>query len=287
MEDVRYIEFQFLQALANRSIQYFNSQDANQRKIYGKLPASYSDMLVTLVEDGYVKFHQQDLQFLAARLRNEIPVSSNVRARFNQHQWENPRDGIEHMLVSSTLQEIQITFRGLRRTEELRDLLKNERILDDFGVLTSMRYFRRDFEDALHRGADTPVSILYADMDNFGGINKNYGQAAGDVVMKSYLEVVRDKLGLLGEGYRGVGDEVAAIIVGQGHQRAVELGELIRQGVESMVCKHKDVVLPKVSASIGVATTPPNERGLELETLAESRKRIAKQTGKNRVVSFE
>jgi PleD family two-component response regulator len=44
-------------------------------------------------------------------------------------------------------------------------------------------------------------------------------------------------------------------------------------------------MLPKVTASIGVATTPPEDRKLEIETLAESRKRQAKEMGRNRVVA--
>jgi diguanylate cyclase (GGDEF)-like protein len=100
-----------------------------------------------------------------------------------------------------------------------------------------------------------------------------------------YLEVVRDRIGLIGTAYRGVGDEVAALVIGQGHQRAVELAETIRKGVESLRLEYKGIALPQVTASIGVATTPPEERKLEIETIAESRKRQAKETGRNCVVS--
>ena len=284
-DDTRYAEFQFLRALANRSIECFNYQDEKQRRILSSLPVPYPDVLITLAEDAYVKFEDQKLQWLAGRLRNEIPVSSVVSGHYLNYEWENPRAALENKLTSDTLQNIRITYRGLRRIEELRDVLRNERILDDYGVLLSMRYFRRDFEDALHRSSDVSVSILYVDMDDFGSINKEHGQPAGDVVMKAYLEVVRDKLGLLGEAYRGVGDEVAAIIIGQGEERVIELAEAIRKGVAAINCEYKGVSLPKVTASIGVATSPPSERTLELEPLAESRKRLAKKKGKNRVVS--
>jgi diguanylate cyclase (GGDEF)-like protein len=152
-----------------------------------------------------------------------------------------------------------ITYRGLRRIEELRDLLRRDRILEDFGILLSLRYFRRDADDALRRGADVAVSVIYADMDNFGIINKKFGQAAGDVVMRAYLEVVKQSIEPFGTGYRGVGDETATLIVGQGHERACGLAEKIRQGVES--------------------------RTMDIETVAEDRKRRAKESGKNRVVA--
>ncbi|HEY1718992.1 MAG TPA: diguanylate cyclase [Verrucomicrobiae bacterium] len=97
----------------------------------------------------------------------------------------------------------------------------------------------RYFEDALQRASDISVSVLYADMDHFKPINTKFGQSAGDVVMKAYLEVVRDCLGLFGTAYRGVGDEVAALVIGQGHKRAVELAETIRKGIESLHLDYK------------------------------------------------
>jgi len=74
-------------------------------------------------------------------------------------------------------------------------------------------------------------------------------------------------------------------IAGQGHQRAIEIAEAIRQGVESLSCEYKNIQLPKVTASIGIATAPPEERKFEIETLAESRKRQAKEKGKNQVIA--
>ena len=75
------------------------------------------------------------------------------------------------------------------------------------------------------------------------------------------------------------------IIVGQGHQRAVELAEAVRRGVESLSLEYKSIALPKVTASIGVATTPPAEREMEIKSLAESRKRQGKEKGRNRIIS--
>src|SRR5581483_2599005 len=174
---------------------------------------------------------------------------------------------------------------GLRRIQELRDLLKRDRILEPLGVLLSMQYFHRDLEDALGRPTDLSVSVLHIDMDNFGIINKMEGYAAGDVVMKAYLEVVHRVVGNFGAGYRGTGDEVRVLIPGQGHQRASEFAEAIRKEVEALRCEFKEKKLPLVTASIGVATTPPEARALELQNLADSRQLQAKKGGKNRVVS--
>jgi diguanylate cyclase (GGDEF)-like protein len=239
------------------------------------------------IEDLYVEFRTSDMQRFVPRLRGELIRADLVSPPpgIPDYLWNNPREGIHDVLHQQSLQGLEITYRGLRRIEELRDLLKRDRILEDFGVLLSIRYFRRDFEDALQRTSDVSVSVIYADMDNFGVINKKHGQGAGDVVMKAYLEVVRDCLGSFGEGYRGVGDETCALILGQGHARAVEIAETIRKRVGELKCSHNGTTLPKVTASIGVATTPPENRSLDVETCSQSRQSKAKEQGKDQVVA--
>jgi diguanylate cyclase (GGDEF)-like protein len=78
---------------------------------------------------------------------------------------------------------------------------------------------------------------------------------------------------------------VVALIVGQEHNRAAEIAEKIRQGIEALQCRFNEISLPKVTASIGVATTPPDARRRDLESLADDRQSRAKKTGKNRVIS--
>jgi diguanylate cyclase (GGDEF)-like protein len=290
MDDIRYSEFVFLRALAVRRFEFFDPADSKQTEPLS-LPVGavgmYSEMAATLIEDLYVRFDEGNAQLLVSRLRGELASHHGAPSGIQSYQWSDPRTAILQFLQNTQPpRRLRITYRGMRRIEELRDLLRRDRILEDFGVLLSIRYFRRDFEDALQRSPDVSVSVLYADMDDFGKINKKYGQAAGDVVMKKYLEVVRDCLGSLGTGYRGVGDETCALILGQGNDRAVEIAEVIRKGVETMRCEYEGIALPKVTTSIGVATTPPEGRTLDVENSAEDRKRQAKEKGKNRVISI-
>ncbi len=133
-------------------------------------------------------------------------------------------------------------------------------------------------------GSDVAVSVIYADMDNFKPINDEYGHPAGDVVMKAYLQIVQEVVGQFGSAYRGLGDETISLIIGLGHERALEMAETIRQKVAALACEHGGKELPKVTASIGVASTPPDTRSADIETLADDRNSKAKKAGKNRVV---
>jgi len=276
MEDVRYSELLFLQSLA-KGPELFCDPNGERSKAVGLSPIAYVEMAATLLEDLYVRFHDSSQQLIVAGLRGEV---------WPQYAPPDPRAALHNILTAqNNLQRLCITYRGLRRIEELRDLLKRDRILEPFGVLPDLRYFNPDLEEALLRGADTPVSVIYADLDNFKTVNTNFGHSGGDVVMKAYLEVIRDSLGLLGTGYRGRGDETVSLVVGQGHRRVVEIAETIRNGVESLNCEYKGSKLPEVTTSIGVASTPPENRTADIETLADQRNQKAKDSGKNRVVA--
>jgi len=283
MTDVRYSEFLFLQAVAAGKIEHFNPTDRVQMEAIGLRGEFYVEMAIAALENLYVRMDSPAAQQLVARLRGEI---RDVRpSNVPDYHWVDPRYGLNSMLTSQPLQRIRITYRGLHRIEDLRDLLRRDRILEHFGVLLDLRYFRPDLQDALNRSADIAVSVIYGDMDDFGPINKKFGQQAGDIVMKAYLEVIRDCVGSFGTAYRGVGDETAALIIGQGHDRAVDIAQAIRKRVEVLRCTHQDNLLPKVTASIGVASTPPATRSMDLEAIAEERKRKAKEQGKNMVVA--
>lgn len=282
MDDIRYSELQFLRLVAGKTGGSFCCNPLPQAAAVGLNPNQFTDMAATLVEELYLRFDEDQFRRLVAKLRGELSPGEGHHGTIPDHDWNDPRAGLHSAFNRQDLRQLSITFRGLRRIEELRDMLRRDRILEPFGVLLDLRYVLPDLNDALMRDPETPVSVLYADLDNFKPINK-LGHAAGNVIMKAYLETVRDCLGLLGAGYRGRGDEVVGIIVGQGHQRAVELAEKIRFGVEALKCEYKGQPLPRVTASIGVATTPPAARSADIETLADFRNNQAKEAGKNRI----
>jgi len=201
MDDVRYSELVFLRELAagSRHFEHFCTSNPEQTKAVGLSQTLYIEMAITLLEELCVRFDDQEMQTLVYQLRGELASDHKYSRRFHEYQWTNPRTALRDIfLPGQPLQQIRITYKGLRRIEELRDLLRRDRILEPFGVLLDLRYLRKDLEDALRRGSDVPVSVLSADLDDFKPINTQFGYAAGDVVMKGYLEVVRDSLGVFG-----------------------------------------------------------------------------------------
>src|SRR5260370_22100854 len=157
MEDIRFTELKFLTALAAGKIQYFCHFDPDQVKAFSPRPGMYAEMVAALIEDLHVQFDRVELQLLVSQLRGELSPTF-------QRNWapsperDNPRQGVLSALSGSNAPQLRITYRGLRRIEELRDLLRRDRILEPFGVLLDKRYFRRDLDEALLRVVDAPVS---------------------------------------------------------------------------------------------------------------------------------
>lgn len=282
IDDIRYSELLFLQSFRGGT-KYFNAADQHQADQVRLGSLLYVDLACTLLEELYVRLDHQAHQLLVYRLRNEL-ARDYGRSGNDEHSWLNPRDGLRSLLQLRGPQQMQITYRGLRRIEELREVLRHERILDDSQTLLSLRYFERDLEHALQRPPDVEVSVVCLDMDNFRAVN-TFGHPAGDVVMKAFLEAVRDVISPIGDAYRGVGDEVKAIVLGLGHDAVSRLAEDIRRRVAQLRCEYDGQELPRVTASIGVATSPPEPRSHNLEDLADQRQLAAKNGGKNQVVS--
>jgi diguanylate cyclase (GGDEF)-like protein len=286
-DNIRYSEFVFLSALLNRdpNFQYVWVNRVEQQTVVGLDQMTYLEMIISLAESLCVEFDQQPLQQLVGRLRGEIPVSFPRPSQFHDFEWANPREALRNRMIGQLSYSLRVTYQGRCRLEDLREELKRERTVEPFGVLLDIRYFERDLEEALHLPDDVPVSVLRLDLDKFKPVNDEYGHKAGDEVMKSYLSVVRDSLGSIGTAYRGRGDEVAVLIMRQEHQRVVQIAERIRDAIASMRCPFEGQTLPPVTASIGVATSPPGPRGRELEDLADSRQSRAKKEGRNRVIA--
>jgi diguanylate cyclase (GGDEF)-like protein len=285
-DDIRYSELLFLssfpEGILTRGFNFANAAEAEAVRMSQLL---YVDMAMTLLEELYIRLENDADQLLVSHLRGEL--TPRVRHGFRDDEWDNPRSTLQRFLVTGRSHHVlRITYRGLRRIEELREVLRRERVLEDFGVLLSIRYLNADLEHAVQRPDKAAVSVMCADMDGFKAVNDRFGHAAGDVLMKAYLESVRDVVGAFGEAYRGSGDEVVAIIIGQGHERAVQIGENVRTRVAALQCEYRGQPLPTVSASIGVATTPPEERSRDVYLIADRRQGLAKQSGKNQVVAI-
>jgi diguanylate cyclase (GGDEF)-like protein/PAS domain S-box-containing protein len=168
-----------------------------------------------------------------------------------------------------------------RREEELR----READTDPLTQLAN----RRGFDVRAHRLLaacevnGSPASLLMIDIDHFKKINDTHGHDGGDVVLcavggalRSHLRAI-DLIGRLG------GEEFAVLLPGADEIAATSRADALRSTVEDLDIELASRVSVGVTISVGVA----RHHGHLADTLqrADAAMYIAKQTGRNRVVS--
>ena len=155
---------------------------------------------------------------------------------------------------------------------------------------------RRTFDAQLHseiaalrEGASVECSLLLADVDRFKSVNDIYGHQAGDEVLRSAGQLLRDQASRMRCSDRVLlarygGEELAVLLPGVGVNGARRVAEAIRVAMQEhvTVCNGMSI---SVTISIGVATCPLHAQSAEsMVAAADAALYEAKSTGRNRVV---
>jgi len=137
--------------------------------------------------------------------------------------------------------------------------------------------------------------LIMIDLDRFKEVNDSYGHLAGDAVLRTVADVIRDKTrdNDLACRYGGsAGDEFLVLLPSTELDDALAVAERIRAGITSMsvtakVTRELSATIEGQTASIGVATYSLGDLvELDLEDLmldADVSLRAAKRHGRDRI----
>lgn len=126
-----------------------------------------------------------------------------------------------------------------------------------------------------------PLSILLFDIDHFKQINDTYGHNVGDDVLVSVATAVQECLRPSDTVGRWGGEEFVVIAEQTGREAAIQLAERLRQLIAGLAVQPVD----RVTVSIGVAEWLPGMSDKQLVRCADRAMYIAKQSGRNQVVT--
>lgn len=153
-------------------------------------------------------------------------------------------------------------------------------------------YRRQPFFDQLSREvaranrAHEPLSVLMLDLDDFKLYNDTYGHSAGDVVLKTVAELMRQTIPPDGMCARYGGEEFAALLPKASREQAARIAEQVRRHVAERVQAAGQGAGRPVTASLGVSVFPDDAQSeLELVRQADQRLYQAKRAGKDQVCS--
>jgi diguanylate cyclase (GGDEF)-like protein len=166
--------------------------------------------------------------------------------------------------------------------------LKEEARTDPKTELANMKHWNQLAQAEVERARrfGRPLSVVLADFDLLRDVNNRYGHLMGDQMIRRVADAIRASLREYDVPARFGGDEFAVLMPETTLTEAMAVAERIRRGVEAIVLKSGEGVVP-ASVSIGVALFPAHGRtASDLLAAADRAVYQAKALGRNRVWAF-
>lgn len=154
--------------------------------------------------------------------------------------------------------------------------------LDPLTGLVNQCHFVSVLDTELRRGLQerAPVSLLIADLDHFKEVNDTYGHMAGDGVLVSVAQCIRETLRPHDVACRIGGEEFAVILPGATRDEAAAVAARIRGAIAESTAPG----FPSVTVSLGVAAFPDDAATVDLLVKrADDAMYVAKRAGRDAV----
>jgi diguanylate cyclase (GGDEF)-like protein len=160
--------------------------------------------------------------------------------------------------------------------------------IDMLSGLANRRGFqsRLDFEWMKAQQQEGELSLLMIDVDHFKLYNDTYGHPEGDACLTRLGETLSGIAAMtMGFAARYGGEEFCLLLPDTAVGRAREIGEMVRAAVEDLALPHSASTHQRITVSIGVASTRPNDshRPGDLIEAADAALYAAKHRGRNNV----
>ena len=167
------------------------------------------------------------------------------------------------------------------RVSEMLTSVSQQAILDPVTGLFNRRHLETLLESEVQRARrqQLDLALLMIDVDDFKRINDSFGHPEGDRLLHSIAEALRSTIRIFDLCARYGGEEFAIIMPGASIEMAAQVGERVRQSVESRAGKGRLAV----TVSVGAAVLKPGDGANDLVASADRALIAAKRAGKNNV----
>jgi diguanylate cyclase (GGDEF)-like protein len=197
---------------------------------------------------------------------------------------DNPHNHATHILalVFTIFLSFGLTIMPAEKVQQQLQYLVNTDFLT--GTLS-----RRAFIDQANRLVNreqtnnTPMSLIVFDIDDFKKVNDQYGHSAGDLVLTTLCQNIKEMIRPNDLFSRFGGEEFVLLLVDTDAEQALQVGERLRSQVENTTIQYEGEAI-KVTISVGVIGI--NQEGLSFKDFyyqADQQLYRAKYNGKNQV----
>ena len=192
---------------------------------------------------------------------------------------------ISHLILA-TLSALILPFLLFSNTEYTLSNLANT---DSLSQLLNRRGFFNKAKESLNQlsNKDKSVSIIILDIDFFKRVNDEYGHDTGDQAIKWIAQNIKEQFINTGISARIGGEEFAILLPDYSLSAARESAEYLRENISKHPFYYKGAHI-NLSVSAGVSTALNGQMSIkDLLSLADKRLYLAKETGRDKVVTFD
>ena len=181
-----------------------------------------------------------------------LEFESGAQTR-NDSGTESLRDSHQRLAISAASQ-IALSLASL----QLRETLREQSIRDPLTRLFNRRFLEESFERELQLAGrkKQAVAVIFLDLDHFKRFNDTFGHDAGDLVLQSLADLLRNFFRTTDICCRYGGEEFAIILPESSSQDAAIRADGLRSEVKRLRLQYKNQLLGPLSLSAGVAAFP-------------------------------
>jgi diguanylate cyclase len=292
---------QFREALEQRG----RKAETAFREIVGEVLKT-EDVLADAVseaQDGIVQVGRDfDAEMAAsmgglAKALKESNSLETMKAKAVEH-LRTMREGIkarqekEQSVLSATRRQLDQVRSNLgqlrervRKAEKASERLSEEALTDPLTKIWNKRAFSQRFAEVMKQPEMLPISLIIFDIDNFKGVNDNYGHQAGDKALQAIADRASGALRRSDSLFRYAGDEFVVVLIQTPLPAAIDAAERIRQATETIRFTYRGQGELRITVTLGVAEAKKGESLSDLFERADQALLLAKKDGRNRVGS--
>ncbi|GAV24566.1 REC domain-containing diguanylate cyclase [Carboxydothermus islandicus] len=171
------------------------------------------------------------------------------------------------------------TFIDLTERKKLEEQLYRLSITDYLTQAYNRRYFTEMLEREIERAKRTkmPFALIMLDIDHFKNVNDRFGHAAGDLVLKSLVNLIKNRIRQTDCLARWGGEEFVILLPDTPVEKAAGLAEELREQLSMLEIPG----VGRVTASFGVTGYCPGDTLDTLLMRADQMLYAAKASGRN------
>ncbi len=215
---------------------------------------------------------------------------------YEPHRIEIELELLQLLVFSSTVSVMLYTGSAIHQLrerskkqhielEEVLELNKTLAITDELTGLYNRRYFMEQLvqQKALSERDDSDFILCFCDLDHFKQINDAFGHHTGDIVLKTFADLLKMSIREVDYAARFGGEEFVCLLVNTDIKSALKVTERIR---ESLAKYNFNDIAPSLRATVSIGISNFKQFNTIQETLmsADNRMYHAKQHGRNKVV---